>query len=392
MAEPTGRLHYIDWLRVSAFALLILYHCSVAFFPDLDWLMKSPQTSKLLSEIMMFPRAWRLALLFFISGMGTWFAFRRTTAPLFLKERFMRLFVPLIFAMCVIIVPQVWYERMAHEGYEGSLFTFWITRYFTEGVYPSGNFTWAHMWFVAYLLVMTIICVPIFLFLQSERGKGTMAWFEKTAKSPAIYAFFVLPLVLNVALSPFFPRETNKLYDDGAWFAVWASWFGLGFLIARHHASLIGVIVNRRWVSFALMLVLTFIMYRYAWWSEPVIGSYENQTILYKAALFALAWTTILTLIGFGALYLNRQSRALTWLNSRIFPLYIVHQTIILGALFYLLPLQAGIWTTYALVILLTVAGSLLFAVLAGLLPARGRMLVGLFTHPEQKRVTQPST
>ncbi|WP_245431870.1 hypothetical protein [Aminobacter aminovorans] len=65
------RLHYIDWLRVSAFAILILYHSSVAFFPDLSWLVSSPERSPELSLVMMFPRVWRLPLLFFVSGMGT---------------------------------------------------------------------------------------------------------------------------------------------------------------------------------------------------------------------------------------------------------------------------------------------------------------------------------
>ena len=149
----------------------------------------------------------------------------------------MRLFVPLIFAMCVIIVPQVWFERMAEDGYEGSLLTFWLTRYFTEGRYPTGNFTWAHMWFVAYLLVMSFVCYPMFRILSHPRAKPVTDWFERTAKTDGIYLFFLLPLVLNLALTPFFPRQTNALYNDGAWFAAWASWFGLGFLVARHHAA-----------------------------------------------------------------------------------------------------------------------------------------------------------
>ena len=36
--QSDSRLYYVDWLRVSAFALLILYHSSVAFFPDMNWL------------------------------------------------------------------------------------------------------------------------------------------------------------------------------------------------------------------------------------------------------------------------------------------------------------------------------------------------------------------
>lgn len=69
------RLHYIDWLRVSAFAILILYHSSVAFFPDLSWLVSSPERSPELFLVMMFPRVWRMPLLFFVSGMGTWCMF-----------------------------------------------------------------------------------------------------------------------------------------------------------------------------------------------------------------------------------------------------------------------------------------------------------------------------
>jgi glucan biosynthesis protein C len=30
---------------VAAFVILIVYHSSVAFFPDLSWLMKSAETS-----------------------------------------------------------------------------------------------------------------------------------------------------------------------------------------------------------------------------------------------------------------------------------------------------------------------------------------------------------
>ena len=39
------RLYYIDFLRVSAFMLLIAYHASVAFFPDMKWLIEAPEGS-----------------------------------------------------------------------------------------------------------------------------------------------------------------------------------------------------------------------------------------------------------------------------------------------------------------------------------------------------------
>ncbi len=392
--QPTTRLYYVDWLRVIAFAILIAYHSSVAFFPDMKWLISSPQGSETLSLVMMYPRAWRLALLFFVSGMGTWFVFRSSTGLDFLKERFLRLFVPLIFAMCVIVVPQVWYERMWEDGYQGSLLTFWLTRYFTEGKYPDGNFTWAHMWFVGYLIVMCFVCYPVFRLVTQPVMRPVMDWFERQARSNAIYLFFLLPLVLNLALSPFFPRQTNALYNDGAWFAAWASWFGLGFLIAKHHAAVIGAIISRRHASLALSLTIAACLYVFSWTDAGgfSIGDYNEMTPLFKVLLFALAWSTILAAVGYAAAHLNKGSRALSWLNRKIFPLYIVHQTVVVAALFYVLPLGLGVWTEYLLVAAATAAGSLLFAILADLLPSSLKPLVGLSDKPSRSAAAKPAS
>ena len=380
MQQTGRRLYYVDALRVAAFGLLIVYHSAAAFFTDIDWLLKNPEGSPTLTLIMDFPRAWRLALLFFISGMGSWFVFRAKPGPVFLKERFVRLFLPLIFSMCVLLVPQVWYERMYEDGYEGSLLTFWVTRYFTEGRYPTGQFTWAHMWFVAYLLVMSFICYPIFRLLTHPKARPVADWFERTVQGNWVYLFFLLPLVLNLALTPFYPRQTNALYNDGAWFAVWSSWFGLGFLIARHHQQVIGSLIARRHLSAGLALAVTAILYAFVWRDSggTMLGSYENMTPLFKTLVLALAWFAILALIGYGALYLDRRSAAVAWLNRKIFPFYIIHQTVIVAALYHVLPLDIGVWPKFLLVLCITLAGSLLFAMAAELVPGPLKALVGL--------------
>ncbi|QPC86304.1 acyltransferase family protein [Mesorhizobium sp. NBSH29] len=391
--QSSGRLHYVDALRVGAFLFLILYHSSVAFFPDLTWLIQSSDTSALLSEIMKFPRAWRLALLFFVSGMGTYFAFRSHSSVQFLYERLARLFIPLIFAMCVIVVPQVWYERMYEDGYHGSLGAFWLTRYFTEGKYPTGNFTWAHMWFVGYLLVMTVLCYPLFQVLLQPRFRRVGEAFEATARSAGIYLLFLLPLALNLALSPLFPRQTNALYNDGAWFAAWTAWFGLGFLVAKHHRAVIGSIVEQRWTSTVLALLLTVVLYHYSWriGTAHPIGDYENMTVLYKTLLFALAWSMILTLVGFAARHLDRSNATVTWLNRKIFPLYIVHQTIIVAALFYILPMEGSVGAKYGAVLTMTLVGSLAFSIAAEWLPWPLRALTGLPEKPVPAPVSDVS-
>lgn len=390
VATTTGRLHYVDWLRVLAFGLLILYHCSVAFFPDMAWLVKSARTSQALSWAMDFPRAWRLALLFFVSGMGTWFAFRSAPGLSFLRDRTLRLLVPLLFAMAVVVVPQVWLERVMEEGYQGSLWTFWVERYFTEGKYPAGNITWAHMWFVAYLLVMAIGLFPVFAFFRTARGELVSRAFAAFMRSPFVYLLFLVPLALNLALSPVFPRQTNALYNDGAWFAVWASWFGFGFLFARHHAGIAGSVVARRWQSAALTAGLTIVLYAFCFLpaagSAGSLGSWENQTPAFKALDFALAWSMILTAVGFAARHLDRPSAALAWLNGKVFALYIVHQTVIVWALYHVLPIDAGAWTKFGLVVAITTGLSLAIAMAAERLPWPLRLAFGYADRPAARR------
>ncbi|MEX2693502.1 acyltransferase [Rhizobium mongolense] len=386
-----SRLYYVDRLRIFAFAILLVYHSSASFLPDINWLIHSDKTSTTLSLVMDFPRAWRLALLFFVSGMGAAFTFGSAASLSFLRKRTFRLLIPLLFAMAVIVVPQVWYERMYENGYQGSLLEFWTTRYFTEGRYPKGNFTWAHMWFVAYLLVMSVICYPIFGYLV-QPGNKIAAWFERTSKTGFIYLFFLLPLALNLALSPFFPKQTNALYNDGAWFAVWASWFGLGFLMARYHSVLIETIVGRRFVSAAIALVTSGLLYRYAWMvpEDQAIGSYAQNTPLFKAGIFLLAWSMILTLVGFAARHFNQPSEKLAAMNRLVFPLYIVHQTVTVAALYYVLPLDMPVAVSYSIVTAATILLSVLFAVCVDLLPGPARVLFGLSGHGRKIAASEP--
>jgi glucan biosynthesis protein C len=226
---------------------------------------------------------------------------------------------------------------------------------------------------------MCFVCYPVFRLLDHPAMRPVAEWFERKAKSDAIYLFFLLPLALNLALTPLFPRQTNALINDGAWFAAWASWFGLGFLVAKHHAAVIGAIVARRHVSIGLSLTIAAYLYVYSWTDAGrlFIGDYDQMTPLFKILLFALAWSTILAAVGYAALHLNRGSRALSWLNRKIFPLYIVHQTVVVAAL-YVLPLDAGVWTKFLAVLAATIVGSLIFAILADRLPGALKPLVGL--------------
>jgi acyltransferase-like protein len=137
VAAAHPREYGLDWLRVIAFVILIGYHSGMYFLPW-PWMVKNPQSYNWLTWVMIFFNRWRLPLLFFISGAGTWFNLQRRSPGEFSQERIRRLLLPLAFGMFVIVPPQIYVERLLAGRHYASYFDFWRT-VFTLVPYPQGN-------------------------------------------------------------------------------------------------------------------------------------------------------------------------------------------------------------------------------------------------------------
>ena len=120
----TDRRYDLDWLRIIAFGLLILYHCGM-FYVTWDWHVKSRFASDAIEPLMMLTNPWRLTLLFLISGAATRFMADKMSAWKLTSSRMGRLWPPLLlaialqFAFCLFLVP----VRPVHAGPEPLLIT-----------------------------------------------------------------------------------------------------------------------------------------------------------------------------------------------------------------------------------------------------------------------------
>ena len=85
--EDLGQRRYdLDWVRIGAFMLLILYHVGM-YYVTWDWHVKSPQASATIEPLMMLSSPWRLSLLFLVSGVATGFLLARQGSTRFLRLR-----------------------------------------------------------------------------------------------------------------------------------------------------------------------------------------------------------------------------------------------------------------------------------------------------------------
>ena len=143
------RHHGMDWLRIGAFALLILYHIGMVFVPW-DFHVKTAHPLPWVAIPMMAANSWRLMLLFVISGYASR-ALLSKGAPLgsFMATRSTRLLIPLLFGVIAVVPVQPWIELAVKYRYSHDFGWFWLHDYFRfHRLHRIALPTWQHLWFV----------------------------------------------------------------------------------------------------------------------------------------------------------------------------------------------------------------------------------------------------
>ncbi len=147
-ASTGSRVVYLDRLKVALMVLVIAHHAGQAYGPTGgQWPIFNPERSALLGPFFSVNASFFMGLFFLISGYFVPRAFDRKGAGIFLKDRFRRLGIPLLLFCLLITGPMLYFSQEESGSF----------RQFVNYVYPNEIQTlFAHMWFVAHLLVYAI--------------------------------------------------------------------------------------------------------------------------------------------------------------------------------------------------------------------------------------------
>ncbi|WP_176619320.1 acyltransferase family protein [Flagellimonas chongwuensis] len=333
--ETSIRRYDLDWLRVIVFALLIFYHVGMFFVPW-GWHVKNNIIYDWLRWPMLFLNQWRLPILFVISGMGTYYALGKRSMGKFMWERFLRLGIPLVAGMILIVPPQVYFERLAEGQFTGSYWQYFTSVAF-DGVYPEGNLSWHHLWFLPYLLVFSWILAPLFVFLRRHQTLF-IDWVKRLIqKTWGIYAFVIPLYFVESLVEPFFP-VTHALVDDWFNFIFSIILFFYGFtLIATEDVF---------WQALTKVKSKAIILGIVGFASQAFIWLFlEDGYVVHFTEAFLKVmniWSWILVLFAYAAQYLNKPSKGLAYSNRAVYPFYILHQTVTVVIGYYLMDLRWG--------------------------------------------------
>ena len=405
---PDERRLDLDWIRIAAFGLLILYHVGMLYV-SWNFHVKSAHRVPELEPLMLALNPWRLALLFLVSGAASRFMLAKWQPGAFARQRSARLLVPLLFGMLVIVPPQSYLEVVEKYGYAGGFAEFYRQHYLAFQTFEAANGqrtglvlpTWNHLWFVVYLLVYTLIAA------KAARSPGSLARAEQALEAllSGVRLLIVPALILAAFRLFLFPRfpSTHALLDDWYNHALYASVFGFGFLAARSQ-RIWDEVVRLRWP--ALIVGLAAYGLILAGRSLPP----SDEILIAQRLLYGFdQWGLIVAILGFGRCWLTRRDGPVRrYLTDAVFPYYIVHQTAIILLAYWLKPLSLPGWVEATAIIAGTAAACALsyelvrrlawlrplFGLKPSLRGARGPQrasAMGTPLAPKQSRATQPS-
>jgi glucan biosynthesis protein C len=354
-----SRLFFFDWVRILAFFVLILYHVGM-YYVTWDWHVKSAFASDTLEPYMQLSAPWRLGLLFLVSGVASRFLLAKAGTTAFMRQRSGRLLVPLLFGMLVIVPPQAYFEVVEKLAYTGS-YTEFMGLYLTG----YGGFcredclvmpTWNHLWFVAYLWVYTLALAvlamalgPRFDGLSRRLGQLLTGW-------KIIVLPFALLALARMVLLPHF-EQTHALVDDWYSHAAYFSLFLLGALLGPV-PGFWDRLVALRWTGLATALACWCVLT--IWYALPhetmPASVHQPCSVVARAVYMLCAWSAVVAACGFARRHLEFDSPARRYLAEAVFPVYIVHQTLIVSLAHLLKPVRRTPGLEAVILVVLTVA------------------------------------
>jgi len=349
------RLYYLDWLRLLAFGLLFIFH-SARFFDDYGWHVKNEEHSMLANILVGFTHGWRMHLIFFISGVGTYFAIKSRNG-VFIKDRFTRLIIPYLFGIVLLIPPQKYYEFLHNN---------WFTGRFTEFIigYPMGlmehhpgvTLEWTghlglHIWYLAFLFVMTLVYLPLLKIITKPNvlSKG-LRYLSNHLTGLLV---FIVPIIISEVLL----RPNYGEYLNWADFFQYSIFFLMGyiFMVFENYTSVVKKYTYLFLVIATISSVYIFTHYPEINQGETLLKSHINASI---RIISSFSW--VLFFFGLSQRKLNFNKSYLSSLNIGILPFYILHQTVIIAIGFYVVSTDYSILIKF-LIILTTSLVSTIF-------------------------------
>lgn len=374
------RKHFINNMRWLCVLWLIPYHAAVVFndYPKVCdfYVLSAGGGVRAFGDLVIVSAAWMMPLLFAVAGTSACYALSKRTPAQFVKERVLRLLVPLLLCTVLLAPVQTYFAELSHNSlavpgnYFEQLLRFFTTEELTYSGY-RGGFTFANFWFIRYLFYMSLLALPAMIWYK-RKGQGMQDWISKLSV-PVVAALFILP-----AEALFFAGG-NTGYN----FLEYTSYFLLGFFVLSNE-DIQEKLRKWRWplAVAAVGLAVLNLCCKRIW--------FHDYGIVYSALYRLLRWVSILAIFGLSRQYLDRRCRVTDYLTDSSYSIYLVHQSCLVAIAYYVIQaykFKLSQEAQYFLIVGLTIIASFVLYEIIRRIPGL-RMMLGY--KKKAKQTTSP--
>ncbi len=390
-ASQASRMHPdVQWLRVVGMLLVFAVHVAEPFNPWDAWHIQNAARSKWLGELALLLAPWIMPLFMVLAGESAWYALAKRSAGAYVRERLLRIGLPLVAGILILVPPQVWLERRLNGQFSGSLVAFYP--HFFDGVYPQGNFSWHHLWFLVFLLVFSLLTLPVLEALRTHRGRRFMAVAALACEGRLGLVALVVPaIVVKVGVAAasggFAPLAfdwSNRALLLPAFLAGFAYGGEPGFRRA----------VDRHWrAALAVALLVSAALAAWAWPGHvlgrlPPARSAGGVALWFGYASGAACW--LVALLGVARRDHREGSVVLERASEMVYPFYVLHHPIVVAVAYVVVQWRIGAAPAFAAVASASLVATLaLCTVVSAFGPLR--ILFGLRWHPRHAADAVPA-
>ncbi len=334
MTRP--RLLFVDNLRILLITLVIMMHLAITYGGEGSWFYNEDRADTLTSTVLTLYNAtaqsFFMGLLFLLSTYLTVGSYDRKGPGRFLKDRFLRLGIPLLVYEFIIHPLQAYPLIQAGAPDVEGPFSDFLVRYYTSFHIGSGP-----LWFVETLLIFALVYTAVRLASGPPTGSE-----PKTAAAPGAGAILACAVVLGVLT--FIVRIRLPI----GWAIVPLN-LQLPFFVQYIAMLTVGVLAYRRdwlarmpratgrlWLIVALVLVTVVLPVLFVLGGalqgdvSRFTGGWHWQAFAYAMWEQLLGLAMMVGLIVLFREYLNRQGKLAKEASAASYTAYIIHVPVLI--------------------------------------------------------------
>lgn len=265
-----------------------------------------------------FLRSWYMSVLFFIAGLTTMYSLRKRTIKEYYTERCKRLLVPFVVGLLLWVPIQSYYTLKNHYDFDGNaiaVYKHFFTTY-TDGFYGyDGGFTPSHLWFLIYLMIISLISYPVIKYKKNN--------FQKKLLDVSWKSFAAFTLIIYVVAYGTSDESIGKFI----------AFFVVGLLLYDNEG--LYEFTFKNWKVLGLVGLATNICMAYTF-----IKMHDMNIWTFEYAWMRLVWaisctTAVFGVIGIGQRFLDKTTALFKFLSERSFAIYYIHMTVVIMVGYY---------------------------------------------------------